>query len=493
MSICCRAVGCVSASAPGGTTSSTRPGCRIRSSRCAPRRADRLPPSPVERADHRLGGRVPSRSAWVDPAPPNRQIPIWIGGFSEPAFRRRGDARRRVPFAGDIDAALKGKERVRHYAAEAGRSLDGFGWDFTANRKGDPPLAAELAHRRAESGGTHFSVGTMRNGLDSLAAHIDFIADVAGRLAYKADVQLVVNTTSGDIDPVRSPRRSRPGVSTGSVAPTTCSGRRRTRSVGHLGGDGHGHAADLHRLGIRQQPVPFACRVRPGEPVDAAALGGRFQAGLGAGWLEKEIVGSGPEYPDPTAACPALQRGRDDRARTVRDRRCSFAGEFYEIDCPAVPLVEVPPPLAVSVGGPWTIRNVAPLADRVELKFGRSTRGGDLDVAELAAAGRDDLRAMIEQVRRRRRGADRRVCDDRGRRGSRSRSGSHDAGRRPLREFVGEPARVLDNLRSLGELGIDHVTADRPRQRLVATARTLSAAPGQGRGVNSPVRSGGPW
>ena len=113
---------------------------------------------------------------------PRRQIPIWVGGFSEPAFRRgakRGDG---FLFAGNIDAAFEGKERVRHYAAEAGRSLDGFGWDFTANRQGTPETTAELADRWAQSGGTHFSVGTMRNGLDSVAAHVDFIADVAGRL-----------------------------------------------------------------------------------------------------------------------------------------------------------------------------------------------------------------------------------------------------------------------------------------------------------------------
>jgi probable F420-dependent oxidoreductase len=113
---------------------------------------------------------------------PRRQIPIWVGGFSDPAFRRgatRGDG---FLFAGGIDAALEGKERVRRHAAKAGRSLDEFGWDFTANRKSTPVASAELAERWAEAGGSHFTVGTMRNGLDSLAAHVDFIADVAGRL-----------------------------------------------------------------------------------------------------------------------------------------------------------------------------------------------------------------------------------------------------------------------------------------------------------------------
>jgi probable F420-dependent oxidoreductase len=112
---------------------------------------------------------------------PTRSIPIWIGGFSEPAFRRGARYGDGFLHAGDIDAALAGGERIRHHAAEAGRDLAGFGADFTANRKGTPATTAEQIERWREAGGTHFSVGTMRNGLDSLAAHVDFIADVAGR------------------------------------------------------------------------------------------------------------------------------------------------------------------------------------------------------------------------------------------------------------------------------------------------------------------------
>jgi len=113
---------------------------------------------------------------------PTRSIPIWVGGFSDPAFRRgarRGDG---FLFARDVESAMEGRERVRHFAAEAGRDLAGFGWELTANRASTPPEMAQMAERWAEEGGSHFSVGTMRNGLTTVDQHIEFITDVAGRI-----------------------------------------------------------------------------------------------------------------------------------------------------------------------------------------------------------------------------------------------------------------------------------------------------------------------
>lgn len=110
---------------------------------------------------------------------PTRSIPIWVGGYSEPAYRRGGQRGDGFLFAGSIDVALAGRERVRHFATEAGRDPASLGWDFTANRANTPAGTAELAELWREAGGTHFSVGSMRNGIDSLAGHLDFIDDVA--------------------------------------------------------------------------------------------------------------------------------------------------------------------------------------------------------------------------------------------------------------------------------------------------------------------------
>ena len=72
----------------------------------------------------------------------------------------------------------------------------------------------------------------------------------------------------------------------------------------------------------------------------------------------------------------------------LRTRQCSFAGRHYQVEVPVLgPVVDRPPPLVVSVGGPRTIREVAPLADRVELAFnGAATRANE-SPARLAELG----------------------------------------------------------------------------------------------------------
>jgi hypothetical protein len=134
----------------------------------------------------------------------------------------------------------------------------------------------------------------------------------------------------------------------------------------------------------------------------------------------------------------------------------------------------VSPPLVASLGGPWTIEHVAPLVDRVELKFGASTRRGDLDVDVLATSTRDDLVRMIERVRA--------VAPDTPiglftmiAVGSASETD-------PIREqlvdglyadFTGEPGHVLDNLLALEDLGIARVQVS---ERLKGSITRLGAA-----------------
>lgn len=187
--------------------------------------------------------------------------------------------------------------------------------------------------------------------------------------------------------------------------------------------------------------------------------GGRFEAGLGAGWLEPEIRAMGLDYPPP----PARARRYREAILIVRDLfehgRCTFTGEHYTVDVPTIgPEVGAAPPLVASLGGPWTIANIAPLVDRVELKFGASTRHGDLDGAALASAGRDDLARMVDQVRA--------VSPDVPIGVFTMIAVGTPAETDPIRaqlggglyaDFVGEPARVLDSLRSLGDLGIGRV------------------------------------
>jgi len=98
------------------------------------------------------------------------------------------------------------------------------------------------------------------------------------------------------------------------------------------------------------------------------------------------------------------------------------------------------------------------LADRVELKAGRSTRGGDLDLATLASVTRDEIAGMVRQVRE--------VAPDvpiglftmiAAGDPDEVAHVSSSLGDGLYSTFVGEPAKVLDSLRSLEDIGIDRV------------------------------------
>jgi alkanesulfonate monooxygenase SsuD/methylene tetrahydromethanopterin reductase-like flavin-dependent oxidoreductase (luciferase family) len=85
----------------------------------------------------------------------------------------------------------------------------------------------------------------------------------------------------------------------------------------------------------------------------------------------------------------------------LRTGTARFEGQYYNVDVPGIgPLCDPPPPLVASLGGPRTIREIAPLVDRVEIKAaGPATRAGALDLAALATVTHDHLRRLVERVR----------------------------------------------------------------------------------------------
>jgi alkanesulfonate monooxygenase SsuD/methylene tetrahydromethanopterin reductase-like flavin-dependent oxidoreductase (luciferase family) len=127
---------------------------------------------------------------------------------------------------------------------------------------------------------------------------------------------------------------------------------------------------------------------------------GRFEAGLGAGWSREELERAGQEFP------PGPERARRyyeamQVCRELLDRRaCDFKGNHYRIDMPAIGPAVPSPPLVASVGGPWVVRHVAPLADRIELKpSAKVTRVGANNRSDLATVSEGDVISLIEQVR----------------------------------------------------------------------------------------------
>ena len=113
---------------------------------------------------------------------PKRSIPIWVGGFSEPAFRRGALLGDGFVFAGDLELCVEALGRVRQLLGESGRSAEGFGTELVAVRAKSVDDVARAFERWREAGGTHVSVVSMRLGLDSIEAHLDYFAQAHERL-----------------------------------------------------------------------------------------------------------------------------------------------------------------------------------------------------------------------------------------------------------------------------------------------------------------------
>jgi probable F420-dependent oxidoreductase len=113
---------------------------------------------------------------------PRRQIPIWVGGFSAPAFRRGVELGDGFMFAGNESAVYDALGSVRAAASAHERPLDEIGLEYLALRAPTVDDTVEHAQRWREAGGTHFAAVSMGGGRDSIEAHLDFFAAVAERL-----------------------------------------------------------------------------------------------------------------------------------------------------------------------------------------------------------------------------------------------------------------------------------------------------------------------
>jgi probable F420-dependent oxidoreductase len=110
---------------------------------------------------------------------PTRSIPIWLGGFSEVAYERGARLGDGFIFGVSIDHAIDALRRMRDRMSSLGRPVEDFGAIYMAGPRRDVgQLAADVDAWR-EAGGTHVSLVTMGQGLDSAEGHIDYLASVA--------------------------------------------------------------------------------------------------------------------------------------------------------------------------------------------------------------------------------------------------------------------------------------------------------------------------
>jgi alkanesulfonate monooxygenase SsuD/methylene tetrahydromethanopterin reductase-like flavin-dependent oxidoreductase (luciferase family) len=131
-----------------------------------------------------------------------------------------------------------------------------------------------------------------------------------------------------------------------------------------------------------------------------AVSGGRFEAGIGAGWLEAEIHNAGLAYP------PRPERARRFReaVTVIRDLfagACDFAGEFYNVHLDGVGPVVDCPRLGAALGGPWTISHIGPIVDHIEVVLaGTSLRDGDFNIGKYGRnVTDDDVRRLVDLAR----------------------------------------------------------------------------------------------
>jgi probable F420-dependent oxidoreductase len=109
---------------------------------------------------------------------PKRLIPVWFGGFGEPALRRASRIGDGFSFAGDVDTARQAVDRLRSLLASEDRNSERFGLELIMTRARTAVDVVETIERWTEAGGSHVSIVTMKAGLDGHRAHVDHLASM---------------------------------------------------------------------------------------------------------------------------------------------------------------------------------------------------------------------------------------------------------------------------------------------------------------------------
>ncbi len=116
--------------------------------------------------------------AGLNPMPP-QAVPVWLGGYSEPAYQRGAKLGDGFIFAAPAADAVEAWGRVRHFLAEEGRSAESFGRELLALFARNKNDCADYLKIWCDAGGTHGCMPSMGKGLGSdIDAHIDYLADV---------------------------------------------------------------------------------------------------------------------------------------------------------------------------------------------------------------------------------------------------------------------------------------------------------------------------
>ena len=108
---------------------------------------------------------------------PNRRIPIWFGGFSDPAYKRAARVGDGFIFGGSSPDAEASLAKIRGYLEAEGRDPAGFGVEAMLNYGDGPENWAGEVERWRTAGVDYVSVRTMNAGLEGPRAHIKAIEE----------------------------------------------------------------------------------------------------------------------------------------------------------------------------------------------------------------------------------------------------------------------------------------------------------------------------
>ena len=119
--------------------------------------------------------------AGINPRP-RRQIPLWIGGHSEPAYERGARIGDGFVFAADGARGVEALGRVRHHLRAFGRDEGTYGTELLALFAKTEQEAADHLRMFRDAGGSHGSVRTTDKGLGgNIDAHISYMAEIKRR------------------------------------------------------------------------------------------------------------------------------------------------------------------------------------------------------------------------------------------------------------------------------------------------------------------------
>jgi probable F420-dependent oxidoreductase len=117
---------------------------------------------------------------------PRRQIPIYVGGFVEAAYRRAAKLADGFIFVMNLADPLGDWTRMQAMLREEGRSVEGFGAQFLASRgerhQFESPELIETALRLRDAGAAELSINSANRQFAEEQQHVDFFAEVKARL-----------------------------------------------------------------------------------------------------------------------------------------------------------------------------------------------------------------------------------------------------------------------------------------------------------------------